>query len=388
MNLNRDNARGNACSNARENARENNELIVIGCSAAGALAARDASRLGVRTLVLEEHSRSGKQGKCSGLVSRRGLRFLDADFEKTVLNEVRGARFHSKNNWVFSVERRSPVACVLDRQRFDEALARQAKAVGAEILLKRRVTAVTQNADGVAVHCGAKRFQASYLVAADGATSFTASALGFPKIPRFVLGYEAEFEGAKLETTDFVELFFDARVFPGFFAWLIPAGGRRVRAGFGTCDSKNFAYSKNAFHRLPAVEAVTRSRRAKRVREYAHVIPASVRPKTQSDGGRVLLAGDSAGQTKATTGGGIVFGGLCAREAASSIKKSLDFGAPPDYERAWRRRYGGVLASHSLLRRSLDFLGDEGTSALIGLGRRAGLDWFLREFGDMDFVFK
>jgi geranylgeranyl reductase family protein len=364
------------------------DLKVVGCSAAGALAARDAARLGLRSACLEEHAAPGKFGACSGLVSRRGLELLGVDFEDCVVNEVRGAVLHAKNGAELAVSRRSPVALVLDRQKFDEECAREARAAGAEIMLRRRATAVKQNPDGVTVQCGAKKFVSKFVVGADGAASPTASSLGFPKIPRFVLGYEAEFEGAgtRLQQSDFVELFFDSRAFPAFFAWLIPAGRKLARVGFATRDFANFAYSKNRFYRLPAVEALARSPRARRAREYTHVIPAAVRPKTQLD--RVLLVGDAAGQVKASTGGGIVFGGLCARQAARSIAESLESGEPPDYERAWRARYGGTLALHSALRGALDFFGDAGTNALTGVGKRLGLQWFLREFGDMDFVFR
>jgi geranylgeranyl reductase family protein len=370
------------------------DLIVIGCSATGALAARDAARLGLRAACLEEHARPGKGGACSGLVSRRGLTLLDADAalerDGVVLNEVRGAVLHVKNGASLTVARRASVACVLDRQKFDEALAKQASAAGAEIKLRHRVTAVQQTLRGVTVRCGAKRFESEFVIGADGATSLTAAALGFPKIPRFVLGYEAEFEGAKTdaENEEFVELFFDSRAFPGFFAWLIPAGRKKVRAGFATRDFASFAYSKNAFFRLPPVEALVKNPRAKRAREYAHVIPVSVRSRTQSRDGRVLLVGDAAGQVKATTGGGIVFGGLCARQAASSIKKALDSNSLPDYERSWRKKYGATLKLHSFTRRALNSLGDAGLNAFVGVGKHAGLEWFLREFGDMDFVFK
>ncbi len=367
------------------------DCIVVGCSAAGAVAARESAALGLRTLVLEEHSRPGKLGACSGLVSKRGLKLLDAaggEFDGAVLNEVRGARLHAKNGAQLVVERRAPVACVLDRQRFDEALARQAKSAGAKILFKRRATAVKQNGEGVTVRCGKQRFDARFVIACDGAASRTAASLGFPKIPRFVLGYEAEFDGARVADADFVDLFFDARAFPSFFAWIIPAGARSVRVGFATADSKNFAYSKNSLYRLPSVQDAVKTPGAKRVREYAHVIPLRPRPRTQL--GRVLLAGDAAGQVKASTGGGIVFGGLCASQAALSVKAALDSNdsnSLPDYERSWRKKYGGTLALHKALRWKLDLFGDAGLNVLARFGKSAGLEWFLREFGDMDFVF-
>jgi len=371
------------------------EAIVVGCSASGAIAARDLAAGGVKTVVLEEHASQGKQGKCSGLVSKRGLKLLGVDsqaLERCTVNEVRGALLHAKNGATLRVERRSSVACVLDRQLFDEALAAQAAGEGAKILLKHRVTAVKEGGDGVRVWCGAKRFESKFVLGADGAASPTAASpsLGFPKIPRFVLGYETEFDGARVDDPDFVQLFFDSRAFPGFFAWLIPSGKKSVRAGFATGGMSSFAYSKNAFHRLPAIEALARSPWAKRVREYTHVIPVAPRPKTQSGGGRgrVLLAGDAAGQVKATTGGGIVFGGLCAREAALCVKNALDSNELPDYERSWRKKYGATLALHSALRKALNAFGNRRFDFALRAARFAGAQRLFSEFGDMDFVLK
>ncbi|MFH0973601.1 MAG: FAD-dependent monooxygenase, partial [Candidatus Micrarchaeota archaeon] len=158
------------------------DLIVAGCSAAGAFAARDASRLGLKTLVLEEHARSGKQGKCSGLVSVSGLKLLGVagtEFDSSVVNEVRGAVLHAKKDektgWKksveFVVERRNAVARVLDRQAFDEVLARQARTAGAKILLNHRVTTLKQNGEGVVVRCGSggSKIAAKFLIGADGA---------------------------------------------------------------------------------------------------------------------------------------------------------------------------------------------------------------------------
>ncbi len=370
------------------------DLIVAGCSAAGAFAARDASSLGLKTLVLEEHARSGKQGKCSGLVSVSGLKLLGAagtEFDASVVNEVRGAVLHAKGekSAEFVVERRNAVARVLDRQKFDEALARQARAAGAKLLFNHRVTTIKQNGKSMVVRCGdGSKFAAKFLVGADGAASRVAAACDFPKLPKLVLGYEAEFAGARVERDDFVDLFFDSQAFPGFFAWIIPAGKRGVRMGFATRKIADFAFAKNKFYALPAVQSVARQARARKTREYAAVIPLTVRRKTQF--GRVLLVGDAAGQTKASTGGGIVFGGLCAGVAAASVKNAVDSNsnAFPDYEASWRRAYGGKLALHSLARLALDSLDDETLKALFAVGKRLGAPSLLSRFGDMDFVFK
>ena len=95
--------------------------------------------------------------------------------------------------------------------------------------------------------------------------------------------------------------------------------------------------------------------------------------------------GDAAGQVKATTGGGVIFGGLCARKAAESIVEGSQ-GKPLDYEERWRKAFGKTLELHRLIHSTVFRLPNTALDAGIALGRAAGLHRALEKFGDMDFV--
>lgn len=115
---------------------------------------------------------------------------------------------------------------------------------------------------------------------------------------------------------------------------------------------------------------------------HASIIPISRRRRTVI--GNVMLVGDAAGQTKATTGGGIIFGMSCANVAVESISRNIERGTPLTYyESAWRRRYGLDLKMHDLLH---TFYSDFGGSfsRIIGMGSRLGIDRFFSTYGDMD----
>jgi flavin-dependent dehydrogenase len=271
---------------------------------------------------------------------------------------------------------------VLNRRRFDEECFKQARKAGARILLNNRVTAIAQKTDFVRLSCGKRFFDARVVIAADGASSFAASALDFPKIKEFVLGYEAEFEGAQVERRDFVQVFLNSRAYPGFFGWIVPAQRGVVRMGLGVKDFKKLGAAKKALFDEPLVRETLSQ--AKKIREFTAVIPVAVRARTQD--GRILLVGDAAGQVKATSGGGVVFGGNCARIAARCAAAFVREGKELDYEREWRREFGKELRLHAGIARAKNSLDNNCLDFALTAGRVLGVPLFLKAFGDMDSV--
>jgi flavin-dependent dehydrogenase len=84
------------------------------------------------------------------------------------------------------------------------------------------------------------------------------------------------------------------------------------------------------------------------------VIPVLPVSRTYAD--RVLAVGDAAGQVKPTSGGGIYYGMLSAREAAGTVIEAFrrgDLGREglAAYEKRWRARIGFDLRLGTLFRR-------------------------------------
>jgi flavin-dependent dehydrogenase len=319
----------------------------------------------LKTIVFEEDSRPGKFGKCTAIISRRGLDSLGVDYARTTANEVRGADIHA-GKAVLRIRSREPIALVLERQEFDEECAAEAEREGAKIVYGQKVSSLDLGS--------------RFVVGADGASSTVARLARFPEIParKMALAYEAEYEECLLEDEKIVHVFLDGEKFPGFFGWLVPSGRSRARIGFATTLHEKQALGRKAIYEQEVV-ARALSGKPRKSREFNALIPLAARKQTRKE--NVLLAGDAAGQTKATTGGGIVFGGLCAKVAAQCIA------ANADYEKAWRSKYGGILAAHSFARLALDKTASlaEGVVALSALARANKL---LELAGDMDYFVK
>ena len=120
--------------------------------------------------------------------------------------------------------------------------------------------------------------------------------------------------------------------------------------------------------------------RSKPSYEFAAVIPTSVRGKTamQKGGRSILLAGDAAGQVKATTGGGIFFGAQCGFIAGKHA------GSPGEYERQWKGKFGLDLALHRHFRTLLDMGGGEPSPLLLSAAKALFFEDLLSERGKMD----
>ncbi|MDD5112331.1 MAG: hypothetical protein PHG85_07290, partial [Candidatus Altiarchaeota archaeon] len=165
---------------------------------------------------------------------------------------------------------------------------------------------------------------------------------------------------------DMVELHF---VVPYFFAWVIPL---EDRARVGLCAKTNPTPHLDSFVRRLAGEKRLKSRR---IMDRSFGIIPVYNPLLKTQLGSVRLVGDAAGQVKATTGGGVVMGGIAARNAWAG-----------DYEKRWRRDIGSELELHLRLYRLIHRLSARSMDRLFRI--TANSSGSLARHGDMDYASK
>ncbi|HEV8289583.1 MAG TPA: NAD(P)/FAD-dependent oxidoreductase [Candidatus Norongarragalinales archaeon] len=356
------------------------ELLIVGASCVGGMTAKTAAARGIETTIIEEHNKPGKFDHCTAICSKKGLDTLGVSYQRTVKHHIRGAVVHSHKKQ-FIVDTKKTVAEVFDRQAFDERCVQEAIDAGAKLATGEKLSALTQDDFKVNASTTKNHFESRFAIGTDGATSSVAQLAGFPRVPLQDHAYtwQATFDNVKLEHPELVDVILDARDYPQFFAWLVPCGDNSARIGLGT--TKHAQLQKGIYALLKHPSVATSITHARKVFEFYHPIPLKTRKQTQK--GRVLLAGDAAGQVKSTTGGGIVFGGLCGQTASESVHDAMQ-GKPLEYETLWRTRYGNALKAHRALhlsyRTALNPLLDIG-GALIGT---LGLNKLLERWGDMD----
>ncbi|MEM3031159.1 MAG: NAD(P)/FAD-dependent oxidoreductase [Candidatus Micrarchaeia archaeon] len=339
------------------------DVHVVGAGPAGCAAAAAACREGARVLLSEEHEKIGEPERCSGLVSKTGLDSFGFDYSKAVLNTIDSARCHSPSGNCIELRFRETIAHVISRAAFDLLCAEKAESEGAKLETGVRVKRTD--------------LRGRRIIGADGLSSAVAEWFGFPPLRRFVSCWQADFERAAVSELHTVEVFLSHKFAPGFFAWLIPLNEERVRVGVGVRPPANSKKCFEVFVRHPKVANVLKKARV--ASRCAYAIPLNVREKTGE--GRVFLAGNAAGQVKATTGGGVFFGGACGRLAGELAAQGK---SGEEYEPAWRAEYGSDLALHERAREFYNSLSEAQIERYFSLAKLLQADRFLSSFGHMD----
>jgi digeranylgeranylglycerophospholipid reductase len=332
------------------------KIHVVGAGPAGSIAAISALRKGHDVVMSEEHPCAGLPENCSGLFSKDGLESLSGffDYRKSLLNNILGADIYFAGVKL-RVRRKEPVGFVCSRPVLDSTLAANAESEGAVINYGERVKS---------------DYHSNTIIGADGPSSSVAMNFKMGRISNYAATLQATVPFCADEP-HIVEVFLSSEAFPGLFGWLIPQNEETAEIGVGVAMPTN---------PLAAWEKLLKMKGVPSTRPRGWSIPLDARPKTGIRSGKynVLLAGDAAGQVKATTGGGVIFGGSCAALAGTHASN------PQRYELEWRLRYGTDLAIHKAVSSHLSSLSDEGLRALGRKLNRMNCGQFLSNHGHMD----
>ena len=347
---------------------------IIGAGLVGLSLARELAGMGIPTTVYDGKRRvSDGAAKASGIFSAAGLDRIGIPYKESVVNTLNGATLHAGGEEL-RIKARGVQAYVADRGMLAEAAMREAEQAGAEVLLNRRLS----KAQLLEIAQGRR-----IIVGADGAVSTVASAFGFPDIGEYVLTYKAEYDVSKIHDRNMVGLYFDNRIAHRFFGWTVPYSDTRLEIGIGISDRAKVT-STSAFRRFVDEGGIAElGEGAKMVNGYASLIPLTARRSTVM--GNVALVGDAAGQVKATTGGGIIFGVSCAKLLAGQIRRVIGgTGRLREYDAMWRKRFGMDLRMHSVLHKYYSTVDSRTLGLFFKMSRLFGSEEFFAKYGDMD----
>ena len=346
------------------------DVLVVGGGPAGLYAAECLASRGISTLVCEEHARVGDPVHCTGILASESFEALGLPHDAT-LNSLTTAQFVSPSGLRIPYSTSTPMAAVIDRVVFDQALARRAAAAGAEVRVGTRVSVVEAGPASVRALVGEDWISARLLIMACGANYTFQRRFGLG-LPRSYL-HTAQRELVARRVGD-VELHFGHDIAPGGFAWAVPIvreSGTYVRVGVMTARDPLGGYAR-MLARVAGPWGIEDAREPPRQK----LLPLGAIDRTYAD--RTLIVGDAAGLVKPTTGGGIHYSILSAKlachvAAAALESDCLDSGALASYERAWRDQVGEEFAEQRSLRDLVTRLSDREIDSFFELARTDGI---------------
>lgn len=314
------------------------DAVIAGGSIAGLLCAREIAQKGFSVLVLEEDFEVGTPEHCSGLVSSAGLDDLGiVPSQKTLEHMVGSAELFAPGGKSITLDAKRQRVVEVSRRELDKQAAFQAQQSGATLRVKTQV----QEFGTGCVRTKDEEIGCRVIVDARGVTSLI-------QRDREGMLASAQYEVyADWIPGDRVQLFFDQEKYPGFFAWIIPAGEGRGKVG---------AAGRGINPAITLEDFLGGRGRYSAVRK--NFAPIWVKGPIESFvDGNIVTVGDAAGQTKPTTAGGIYtagMGGILAGQAVAECLESGDASRLKLYQTRWNKKFGREFERQLLARRMLE----------------------------------
>lgn len=361
----------------RSTATEKTDAVVVGCGVAGGLLAGRLARDGYRVIALEKRPRVGVPVRCGEAAgSRHELsQFVPVD-EAWVAAEINGARLYAPDR--SCVEKRMPgVGLMLERDKFDQALAEQAKNWGAEVRVHHEAVGLEREGDrvsGVTVkdHTNGSIYTTAsrITIGADGIESFVGRWAGLeghlrPKEVHSAAEYLLEGDGFAADT---IEIYVGSDIAPGGYAWVFPKGRGLANVGVGVHPTMTkIGTARNYLDRF----VNKRFPGSERKRLIAGGVSGS-KPLRTMVGDGVLLVGEAARHNNPFSGGGIMNALEGAEEAHKVIAKALakddtSRDALNEYDAAWHNRNGRSIHKFALMRELFFKLDDDDLNKVVSV---------------------
>lgn len=359
---------------------KNYDVAVVGAGPVGSTFARHMAEKGYKVAVLEKKREIGVPLQCAGLLGKR-IKKVNILPDKFIINPVHGAFLHSPEDTLLSVQKDKPEAYVLDRVGYDKFLAQLAEDAGADIFLNQKVEKVDTLRGVIDIKNKENdKISATVVVGADGHAS-TISEKFNPPVESFQAAQYLVDVGEKRFQKDYVHLYVDSRVAPGFL-WVIPLSESTARIGlFADCNYQQLnMLLKELIDKRPELRGSTI------LKKYYGVIP-KYNSQKQLVKDRVLLLGDAASQVKPTTGGGLIMGFTCAEIASRAASQALEneniellANYPQEYHEEFRKELKAQLMVHKIFKS----LTDADLEYMFRKLKEEGAEEIISHYGDMD----
>lgn len=299
------------------------DVIVVGAGPSGCTAARLLAESNHSVLLMDENLGRRENIVCTGIVGTEAFDAMAVPRE-AVVDTITNASFISPSGIKVAYRPVDPMAYVVNRTHFDSCLQREASRSGVEFLkghAARGLDFRPREVRVIAKGDGEERvtLDARAVIVATGHQRWLHTDAGVGVPSQYLHGVHADLPFHDLEQA---ELYFGNEVAPGFFAWAVPFGDGLARLGILSKDRGTRRFRDFLDH--PWIRNRLDARVDDKLINAALMSRAIVQgPVSPSFSDRVLLVGESAGQVKTTTAGGIYYGMIGAELASEVLDKAL-----------------------------------------------------------------
>ncbi|HJN58003.1 MAG TPA: NAD(P)/FAD-dependent oxidoreductase [Nitrososphaerales archaeon] len=316
------------------------DVITVGGSVSGLLAAKGVADAGHTVQLLEEDLEIGMPERCDGLVSMKCLEKIGiAPTNNIIQNIIKRAIFYSPSGLTAEIDASRQRVLVLDRSQFDRELAKIASKTGVDIKVGNKVISNIEKNGIVRVKSKSGVHTSKWIVNATGYSSLSNRKMTMQAAKFEVIGNWFD--------RDRVEIYFDQTKSPGYFIWVIPISNDTAKVGA----------AGNGVNQFKILDEFITAKGGTAIKKTAAQIVVGG-PIENFISGHIVSVGDAAGQAKPTTGGGIYSGGIGGMLAGKYLGESLSSEDPSkviEYEKDWRnlfnKEFGLLFRARRVLER-------------------------------------
>jgi len=355
------------------------DVCIVGASIAGNYLTHLLSKSNLRIIVLEDHKEIGIPFQCAGIISQKLSQLIELP-TNIILNRVSSAKIMSPSGKYISLSG-DERPYVIDRIMLDRLYYNKNK-------INKRITyflgeryksfeyRIDKGKKYVLVETSKRIIKTKVLIGCDGPLSSVGKQLN---VKNNIL-YASQIRIKANFNEDEAAMYFDPQ-WKQLFGWIVPEGKRIFRIGIAAAKNVNNCF-KSYLEKLD-IDIDNK------IDQQGGIIPYGIMSKIAFD--NILLLGDSAGQVKATTGGGIVMLLTAAKYASNCINlcfKNRIFSQrfiKKNYEKPCSRTIGKELKLHYLIRLILEKFNAKDFEIFFKIIKENRIEHLITLYGDMDF---
>lgn len=362
------------------------DIAVVGGGPAGLSAAYAAAKAGGNVILLEKDESIGHSIRTSGVTWIDEIEKLGIKSEH--YNPIKNYSFLSSSNEV-TIRGNTPKACVLNVRSTYQHLAMLAAEAGAEIMVRSRVTNVVTTPGDRRI-CGLKAktprgdtiIDCKIVIDASGFSSSIARCLGIVREwRRYGIGAEYECYCENLDHETWV-LMVGKDYSDAGYAWIFPVSKNKARIGVGVGRPESYSDPLKKLNYImdKKLHPLNEMGKIQPIELHYGFIP-NEGPRTPIVYDRLLLVGDSAGQSNPLVLEGIryaiEYGRLAGNIAMKSVSDNCSREGLVQYEKIWREKNQAMITSALRVQKRWIGLSDEEWNREIDILREMSVDEFV-----------